>query len=111
MSDARLVGHVLELSLAEVAIQCAARRARILRRLDGQRIDEVEIGQPVVVEIEQRHAAAHRFDDVFLLGRGVVLKRNTRFAGEISEQDLGRWLCRQHCRCRDHAAEAARRCR
>ena len=98
VGEPRLVGDVGEFAVPEVAIQRAARRRRILRRRNGQRIDEVDVEQPVAVVIEQRDAAAHRFDDVFLLGRRVMLKGNPRFSGDVAKQDRLRRRERQGAR-------------
>ena len=46
--------------------------------------------EPVVVEIEERDAAAHRLHDVLLLGRRVVLKRDPRLTGDIAKEKVGR---------------------
>ena len=86
MSDSRLVSHVLEFAGPQIPIERAARRGRPLRGVHGQRIHEVHIDQAVVVEIEQRDAAAHRLDDVPLVRRGVMLEGDAGFRGDVVEQ-------------------------
>ena len=87
MSDARLVGDVFEAAFAEVVIERAARSRRVLRGFNGQRVDEVHVRQAVVVVIEQRNAAAHRFDDVLFFRSGVMLECDAGFGGDVAKQD------------------------
>ena len=89
VADAGLVGDVLESSVAEIAIERAARRVRIVGGVHRQRVHEVDVRQPVVVVVEERHAAAHRLDDESLFRRGVMLERNAGFARDVAKEQLG----------------------
>jgi hypothetical protein len=92
---ARLVRDVLELPVAQVAIERAARRLRILGRVHGQGVHEVDVDEPVVVEIEERDPAAHGLDDVLLLRGRVVLEGDPRLAPDVAEEQLHRAVGRR----------------
>jgi hypothetical protein len=82
----RLVRDVLELSVPEVPIERAARGLGILGRVHGQGVHEVDVHQPVVVEIEESHAAAHRLHDVLLLRGRVMLEGDAGLEADVAEE-------------------------
>ena len=92
--DAGPVGDVLEPAVPEVAVERAARGLRVLRGLDGQRVHQVDVDPPVVVVVEEGHAAGHRLDDVLLVGGGVVLERHAGLGADVAEEKPGRIAAR-----------------
>ena len=60
MPDAGLVGDVLEAETAEVAVERAARRLRVVPGVDRERVGQVDVEQAVAVVVEQRDAGALR---------------------------------------------------
>ncbi len=68
IAHAGLSPNFRKLAVAVVAIEIAFRFSFRLHQIDGQRVDEVDIEIAVVVVIKKSDAAAHRFDDVFLVG-------------------------------------------
>jgi hypothetical protein len=52
VADAGAIRHVLEPAISEIAIERAAGRVRIVGSCDGQRVHEVDVRQPVVVDVQ-----------------------------------------------------------
>jgi hypothetical protein len=98
VADARAIRHVLEFPVSEIAIERAASRVWIVGRCDGQRVHEVDVRQSVVVDVHERHAAAHRFDDEFLLLRGVMREGDAGLACDVAEQHVRGRALRQQSR-------------
>src|SRR3954471_23291193 len=96
MCQPRLLGDVFEPAMTEIVVERAARGIRVAGSFDGQRVDEINIRQTVVVVVEQRDAAAHRFHDELLFGGGVMLERDPRVFRDIAKQKRrgSRGLCR-----------------
>jgi hypothetical protein len=67
VGDAGSGSDIAERETAGVAEQRRARNATRFR-LQRRTVDEVHVEHAVVIEIEQRHAGARRFDDVVLVG-------------------------------------------
>jgi lactate dehydrogenase-like 2-hydroxyacid dehydrogenase len=98
VADACAIRHVLELPVSEIAIERAASRVWIVGGGHGQRIDEVDVRQPVVVDVHERHAALIGFDDEFLLRCGVMREGDAGLARDVAEQHLGGRPLRQQSR-------------
>jgi hypothetical protein len=90
MPDASLVRDVFKAPVPEIVIERAAGGVRVVRRIDRQRIDEVQVGAPVVVVVEHRNAAGHGLDDVFLFRRGVMAERDAGLGGDIAKEHFRR---------------------
>ena len=95
--------------------QSSLRALRGVRgRGDGRRVHEIEVGPAVPIEVEDGHAAAHRFEDVFLLRRERVLERDAARARDVGEERLaGRGLScagtvRREQRARDTGQQSER---
>ena len=57
------------------------------RIFEGAAVDEEDIEQPVIVVVEERHSAAHGFDEVLLRGRRIAMNKgqplgNLRIEGD-----------------------------
>jgi hypothetical protein len=72
-ADACFLGHVGERAVAVVSVQRVAQRLR--RRVEVARaaVHQIDVQPPVVVEIEERAARAHRLRQVPLVGHRVLV--------------------------------------
>ena len=85
VSYAGVVGHVGEGAVAIIVVERAPRAFRIGSRFDGEGVREVDVQAAVVVIVEERDAAAHGLDNVFLLGRRNVLEAHAGGVRDVHE--------------------------
>jgi hypothetical protein len=88
MPQPGFIGDVLESAATHVPVQGAARTRRIASRVHGERIDEIQVRETVVVVIEHRDAARHRLDDVLFFWSGVMAERQACLGGDVPEEQF-----------------------
>ena len=82
--ESRTTGYVRKLSFAIVAIQPMRRASRRFRPRPIGRVHEQQIFVAVVVEVEERHASAHRLRQQLFASRAVVMhKLNARLFCDV----------------------------
>ena len=86
---ARLLGDVLELPSAEVAIEGIAMRDPLARRRELRRRHQIDVEQSIAVVVEQRDAAAGRFEDV-ILGRTAAIHLPRQLRTDVKGHRHGR---------------------
>ena len=89
ISDAGLVADVFEGAVAAVAVKGAFGGGDVAAGFHGERVDEIEVGETVLVVIEGGHAAAHRLDDVLLFRRRGMPEGDAGGRGDVAEKLLG----------------------
>ena len=109
MGNTGLGGDVAKRAVAQIAVESARRRLRVVRGVDRERVDEVDVQQAVAVVVEQPDAAAHRLDDVLLLGRRVVAEGDAGGFRDVAEQRRGAGVLGE--RGRGPEEEGRHRCR
>ena len=80
-----LVGHIGKGAIVVVMEEGAARLLPGQLHVHIGRVGEVDVRPAIAVVIDQGHSAAHRFDDVFLVGRSEVLEANFGGGSDIRE--------------------------
>ena len=99
ITNARLLSDIREPSIMTVVIERAARLLPAQRHLNALCVRKMNIGPAVAVLVEQRNAAAHRFDDVFLLGTGKVIEIDVCGISDIDQlRQRARVLLAAHAR-------------
>ena len=78
IADAGFVGDVGKRAVMIVVIQRAFGLLPGKRHRNAGRVRKVNVQPAIAVIVEERHAAAHRFDDVSLFRTGKVLEVNSR---------------------------------
>ena len=61
---------------------------RRLRRRDRWRVDQIHIEEPILVVVEDGNAAAHRLENIFLVGRRDVREGNAACLRDVREGDV-----------------------
>ena len=74
IADAGFVGDVGEGAVVVVVVEGAAGFLAGERHGDAGGVGEVDVGLAIAVVVDEGYAAAHGFDDVFLVGAGEVLE-------------------------------------
>ena len=92
---ARARRDVFELPAAEVAIERVAVRDALARRCEFSRGDQIDVEAAVAVVVEQRDAAAARFQDVVLGGPATVGSRRQRARLLRTGWTTARWIGRR----------------
>ena len=107
VSDAALRGYVFKAQSAEVVIEEV--RGRGTGAIEPVRIDEEQVGKPVVVVIERGDAGARVLDDVHLLlvGAGDVHARQPGLRGQVFKPHLRSFEARREGLARKSGAAGA----
>ena len=79
-----------------VVIERARSSLSLDRHVDGRRVRKIDVRITIAVVVDQNHAAAHGFHNVFAVARRNVIEMNSRLAGDV-------------CKLRDVAAHASHR--
>jgi hypothetical protein len=89
---ARQLRHVFELHPTDVPVQLVPVFWGVFfERCHGRPVGEIDVGQPVAIEIERRNPSCHGFDEMLTRG-GTIFENEIQPAGSghVSELDSGR---------------------
>src|SRR5262245_8796315 len=71
VANSRRLGHIRELPITEIAIQPIARSCLDGRSLQRSTVDEIDVDQPIAVEVESCHAGCDGLDDITLAATAI----------------------------------------
>lgn len=97
MGDAGGFGYIGEASAGVLAIEtvpiggiiASEARRKVHRIFEPSAVDQKNVETAILVIVEQRHAAAHRLDQIFLRSRGVAVGEIEAWRTDHFEQPGG----------------------
>ncbi len=80
-----LVGYIREGAVMIVMVESTTALLALNGHGDGGGVSEIDIGPSVAIVVDEDHAAAHRLDDVLLLGGDDVAKGDAGLLRDVVE--------------------------